>query len=174
MRRFTKNVSTRAAMPKKSAASSRGTARFGRAVPKTSKTARTLMHGASLHLLNLNRKLFAIALVLALAVQFLAAEGEMVTVTHFTSAGTVADILNGTRTLNPGSFVTLPSEVEGMSAGEVEQALELDAGKGDFSTTFQTPKSNLGPAFNGEQTSGQKIQYQLIKPATPGPFIRNR
>ena len=34
------------------------------------------MHGANLHLRNLNRRFLAIALLLAFAAQFLAAEGE--------------------------------------------------------------------------------------------------
>ena len=95
---------------------------------------------------------------------------EMVTVTHFTNAETVAAIENGTGTLNPGSFVTLPGEVEGMSAAEVESALEIGPGKGAFSTTFETPASNLQQPFNGSLTSGGRIQFQLINPTTPGPF----
>jgi hypothetical protein len=78
--------------------------------------------------------------------------------------------MNGTGTLNAGSFVTLPSEVAGLSASEVEAALEIGAGKGAMSTTFQTPAANLGPAFNGSLTSGGKLQFQLINPAKPGPF----
>jgi hypothetical protein len=99
------------------------------------------------------------------------AENEMVTVTHFTDAATVAKIQNGTGTLNAGSFVTLPSEVAGMNVSQVETALEINAGKGAYSTTFQTPRANLGPAFNGPLTSGQKIQFQLINPTPSGPFV---
>jgi hypothetical protein len=94
-----------------------------------------------------------------------------VTVTHFTDATTVGQIQAGTGTLNAGSFVTLPSEVAGMNASQVEAALEINAGKGAFSSTFQTPAANLGPAFNGPLTSGQKIQFQLINPTIPGPFV---
>jgi RHS repeat-associated protein len=99
------------------------------------------------------------------------AEEEMVTVTHFTDATTVGKIVNGTGTLNAGSFVTLPSEMTGMTASEVEAALEIDAGKGAYSATFQTPRANLGPAFNGPVTSGGKVQFQLINPTPPGPFV---
>jgi hypothetical protein len=104
----------------------------------------------------------------------LGAGGDMVTVTHFTDAATIAKIGNGTGMLNAGTFVTLPSEVGGMTASEVEAALEIDAGKGAYSTTFQTPRANLGPAFNGPLTSGQKIQFQLVKPAAPGQFVPTR
>jgi len=103
--------------------------------------------------------------------ELFAAEGDMVTVTHFTDAQTVVNIQNGTRTLNAGTFVTLPSEVAGMNASQVETALEIDAGKGAYSSTFQTPAENLGPAFNGSLTSGGKIQFQLINPTPPGPFV---
>jgi len=96
---------------------------------------------------------------------------EMVTVTHFTDAATVARIQSGSGMLNVGTFVTLPGEVSGMSAGEIETTLEIDAGRGSYSTTFQTPASNLGPAFNGPITSGGRLQFQLINPTPPGPFV---
>jgi hypothetical protein len=91
-------------------------------------------------------------------------ENSMVTVTHFTDAATVGKITNGTGTLNAGSFVTLPSQVTGLTASGVESALEIEAGRGAFSTTFQTPASNLGPAFNGPLTSGQKTPMATYKP----------
>jgi hypothetical protein len=93
------------------------------------------------------------------------------TVIHFTDLATVAKIQNGTGMLNAGTFVTLPGEVEGMGASDVEDLLEIDPGKGVMSTTFETPTSNLGPAFNGPLTSGLKIQFQLIDPTAPGPFV---
>lgn len=114
---------------------------------------------------------FITCLLTLLFAGFLAARSEMVTVTHFTDAATVGKIQTGTGTLNAGSFVTLPSEVAGMNGSAVEAALEINSGRGAFSTTFQTPRANLGPAFNGPLTSGQKIQFQLVNPTTPGPFI---
>jgi RHS repeat-associated protein len=111
--------------------------------------------------------------------EIVAAEGtaDLVTVTHFTSAEGAAAI-EGSGALRAGSFVTLPSEVTGLSATEVESALEIQSGRGAFSATFQTPASNLGAAFNGPFTSGNALQWQLndpvpIAPAsfvpTPGP-----
>jgi hypothetical protein len=70
--------------------------------------------------------------------EFLAAEGEIVAVTHFTDAATIGKIQNGTGMLNPGTFVTLPGEVTGMNAAQVEMALEIDAGKGAYSTDSTT------------------------------------
>ena len=104
----------------------------------------------------------------------LAAEGagaadELVTVTHFTNAAGVSAIGEGGM-LNAGSFVTT-SNLSGLSATEVESALEIDAGKGAFSTTFQTPGSNLGPAFNGPLTSGGIPQFQLINPSQVTIFV---
>lgn len=97
--------------------------------------------------------------------------GPMVTVKHFTSAPGVTAIKASGNLLRSGTFVTLATEVEGMSAAEVETALEIDAGKGAFSTTFQTPMSNLMTPFNGPLTSGNAIQYQLITPTIVGPFV---
>jgi RHS repeat-associated protein len=100
-----------------------------------------------------------------------AAEG-VVTVTHFTSAeGVVA--IEGAGALRAGSFVALPSEVSGMSVLQVETALEIQAGRGAFSVTFQTPASNLLTPFNGSVTSGLRTQFQLFEPVPigPGSFI---
>ena len=95
--------------------------------------------------------------------------GDLVTVTHFTSAEGAAAIGEG-GTLNTGSFVTT-SNLSDLSAAEVESTLEIDAGKGAFSTTFQTPASNLGPAFNGPFTSGGAPQFQLINPTPVTTFV---
>jgi RHS repeat-associated protein len=93
---------------------------------------------------------------------------ELVTAAHFTSAEGAAAI-EASGTLRAGSFVTLPSEVSGMTASEVEGALELQSGRGAFSTTFRTPASNLSPAFNGQLTSGNAFQWQLTAPVRIGP-----
>ena len=105
------------------------------------------------------------------APDLLAAEdaADSVTVTHFTSAEG-ATAIGESNTLNAGSFVTT-SNLSGLSASEVESALEIGAGKGAFSTTFQTPASNLGPAFNGPFTSGGAPQFQLVNPTPVPPFI---
>jgi hypothetical protein len=100
----------------------------------------------------------------------LAAENT-VTVTHFTSAEGADAITNGGSVLNPGSYVTNPGEVAGMNASQVESTLEIDAGKGAFSSTFQTPASNLTTPANGAFTSGGATQFQLINPTPVGPFV---
>jgi len=94
---------------------------------------------------------------------------ELATVTHFTSAEGAAAIGEG-GTLNAGSFVTTDN-LAGLSSSEVESTLEIDAGKGSFSTTFQTPTSNLGPAFNGPFTSGGATQFQLVNPTEVTTFL---
>lgn len=94
---------------------------------------------------------------------------DLVTVTHFTSAEGAAAIGEG-GTLNAGSFVTT-SDLTGLNASEVESVLEIDPGKGAFSTTFQTPASNLGPAFNGPLTSGGAPQFQLVNPTPVTTFV---
>jgi RHS repeat-associated protein len=100
----------------------------------------------------------------------IAAESEvMATVTHFTSAEGAVAIGDG-GFLRAGSFLTTDN-LSGLSASEVESALEIDVGKGAFSTTFQTPASNLGPAFNGPLTSGGATQFQIINPARVTTFV---
>jgi hypothetical protein len=96
---------------------------------------------------------------------------KMATVMHFTSQEGVQAIGASGNVLKAGTFVTLPSEVEGMSAAEVETALEIQAGRGTFSTTFQTPLSNVMTPFNGPITSGGATQFQLINPTLVGPFV---
>jgi hypothetical protein len=66
----------------------------------------------------------------------------------------------------------IANDLSGLSASEVESALESGPGKGAFSTTFQTPASNLGPAFNGPLTSGFQPQFQLINPTPVTTFVR--
>ena len=99
------------------------------------------------------------------------AEAEMVTVTHFTNAEGASAITEGGGVINPGSYVTTPGEVTGMNASEVESALEIDPGKGAFSSTFQTPASNLATPSNGALTSGGAAQFQLVNPTSGGPFV---
>jgi len=65
--------------------------------------------------------------------------------------------------------VALPSEVSGMSALQVETALEIQAGRGAFSATFRMPASNLLTPFNGPVTSGLRTQFQLLEPIPVGP-----
>jgi hypothetical protein len=108
----------------------------------------------------------------AMAAASRSAAPELATVVHYTSAdGAVA--IEGSGALRAGSYVTLPEEVAGMTPSEVEAALEIQAGRGAFSHTFQTPVSNLTTPFNGPITSGLKIQFQLLKevPIRPGSFI---
>ena len=95
--------------------------------------------------------------------------GELVTVTHFTDAAGMDAIASGT--LNPGTYVTLPSEVSGMSSAEVEKALEIQSGRGAFSTTFQTPELNLSIPPNGPTTSDGAVRYILNNPTPAWPWI---
>jgi hypothetical protein len=92
------------------------------------------------------------------------------TVTHFTSAEGAAAIAEQGGMLNAGSFVTLPSEVAGLTQAEVEATLEIQAGRGAFSTTFKTPFSNLKIPFNSPFTSRGAFQFQLGNPTAVPPF----
>ncbi len=70
----------------------------------------------------------------------------------------------------------LEGEIVGLSAAEVESALELQAGRGAYSVTFETPASNLMTPFNGPLTSGGTTQFQLSQPVPigPGMFLPTR
>jgi RHS repeat-associated protein len=96
-------------------------------------------------------------------------EEGLVTVTHFSDAAGVQAITES-GTLRAGTYVTLPGEASGMTASEVESALEIQPGRGAFSTSLEVPQSQLTIPENGPLTSGGKIQFQLTEPATPGPF----
>jgi RHS repeat-associated protein len=102
---------------------------------------------------------------------------SLVTATHFTDeAGMVAISRSGTvgtPTLQP--YVTLPSQIPaGATASTVERILEIQAGRGQYSISFQTPAANLVTPANGALTSGGAQQFQLLTPApiNPANFIR--
>lgn len=113
--------------------------------------------------------LFALAPEGAVTAEIAAQETEALTVVHYTSAeGLQAIIESGT--LRAGTYVTLPTEVEGLTASEIETSLEIQPGRAAFSTTFEVPQSQLVIPENGPLTSGSAVQFQLIEPVTPGPF----
>jgi RHS repeat-associated protein len=88
---------------------------------------------------------------------------ELVEVSHYTDlAGVVAIERSGS--LRMGTFVAAPGEVRGLSARQVESALEILPGRGSFHTTFSVPRKNLAIPYNGPVTSGGKSQYQLMEP----------
>jgi hypothetical protein len=60
----------------------------------------------------------------------LAGEGA-VTVIHFTDAVGM-EAITGAGTLRVGTYVTLPSEVSGLTSSEVESALEIQPGRCAF------------------------------------------
>ena len=103
---------------------------------------------------------------------------QLVNVTHFTNEAGMQAISKfgtvGSENIAP-QYVTLPFEVpSGANATQIERLLEIGAGKGQYSITFQTPASNLMTPGNGAPTSGQAIQFQLIKPVAinPNTFVR--
>jgi hypothetical protein len=77
----------------------------------------------------------------------------------------------GMGAMRVGAFVTVPGEVSGLSQAGIEIALEIQAGRGAFSTMFTTTWSNLATPFNGPLTSGGALQWHLIRPVTHGPFL---
>ena len=96
--------------------------------------------------------------------KFLAAGGDMVTVVHYTDeAGVQAITQSGTvGTPQLQAFVTTPSQIPvGATSVQVEQALEIQAGKGQYSITFQTPSANLMTPANGAVTSGGLPEQNL-------------
>jgi RHS repeat-associated protein len=101
----------------------------------------------------------------ALAKSAAGAGRGLTTVTHFTDKAGVK-IITESGSLRAGTFVTVPSEVRGLAVTQVEKALEIAAGKGAYSITFQTPATNLATPFNGPLTSGLKVQFQLVHPVS--------
>jgi YD repeat-containing protein len=95
--------------------------------------------------------------------------GGLVTVVHYTNdAGAAAIKASGF--IRAGSYVTLPSEIPaGASASEIETLLEIEAGKGATSFTFQVPQSQLLIPEGGMATSGGALQFQLGEPYALGP-----
>jgi RHS repeat-associated protein len=105
-----------------------------------------------------------------------AAGADMATVVHYTDeAGMQAISQSGTvGTAQLQAFVTMPSEIPvGSTAADIEQILEIQAGRAQYSITFQTPAANLMTPANGAVTSGGAVQFQLINPVpiSPPTFI---
>lgn len=74
--------------------------------------------------------------------------------------------------IRAGTYVTGPGELIGVGGqGEIESLLEIGSGKAAYSATFETPTSNLAVPEGGPLTSGGALQFQLIEPVEPGPFI---
>ncbi|MGA2800999.1 MAG: hypothetical protein ABSE97_01290 [Verrucomicrobiota bacterium] len=123
-------------------------------------------------------RVFTSLLTLLFFAGFLAADSSLVNVTHYTDEAGMAAISRSGTVGAPGlqpPFVTLPSQIPASAtASEIEQILEIQAGRGQYSITFQTPASNLQTPFNGTLTSGGVRQFQLINPAPINPvnFIR--
>jgi RHS repeat-associated protein len=97
---------------------------------------------------------------------------EVITGVHYTSEEFAA-LIEESGSLRAGVYVTLPSEVSGMTATEVESTLEIAEGRGAYSVTFDVPVSNLETPMNGPLTSGGATQYQLIDavPVGKGSFV---
>lgn len=95
--------------------------------------------------------------------------GRLVTVVHYTNEAGAAAI-RSSGFIRAGSFVTLPSEIPGgAGAAEIEALLEIGAGKGARSFTFQVPESQLLIPANGAKTSGEALQFQLSQPFMLNP-----
>ena len=70
----------------------------------------------------------------------------------------MAIIVGAGNELWAGSHVTTPAQVGGMNASEVESRLEIEPGRGGWSTAFLTRLSNLQPLG---ATSGGAAQFRL-------------
>jgi hypothetical protein len=100
----------------------------------------------------------------------MAAAENTLTVTHFTDLTGVKGILQSGY-VRADSYVTLPGEVNGLTSSEVESALEINAGRGAFSTQLNVRPFQLRIPDEGPLTSGGRIQLQLTEPVTlQGPF----
>jgi RHS repeat-associated protein len=89
-------------------------------------------------------------------------------VVHFTDDAGVAGI-SESGALRSSTFVTRASEVRGLSAAEVENKLEISAGKSANFIEFRTPKWNLKVPENGPVTSGGAWQRVIKRPAGVDP-----
>jgi hypothetical protein len=101
---------------------------------------------------------------------FVASESGTTTLIHFTDQAGM-DAIQASGTLRAGSYVTLPSEVAGMSQAKVEEFLEIQPGRGAFNTTIEVPSTQLSTPANGPFTSGGATQFQTGVPTPPGPFV---
>jgi hypothetical protein len=89
------------------------------------------------------------------------------TIVHYTSQEGAAAITQS-GSLNAGTYVTVPGQVTGMNAAQVEAALEIQAGRGTVSITARTTTGNLVVPANGPLTSGGAVQYQIVRPVPVG------
>lgn len=98
-------------------------------------------------------------------------EAGAIAVTHFTDVAGVNAIEGDA--LNINSYVTFPSDIPPeSSATDIQDLLEIDPGKGNFSYTFETDYGNLRFPAEGPNTSSGASQFQLRspEPVPPGSF----
>jgi RHS repeat-associated protein len=81
------------------------------------------------------------------------AKAMPVQVTHFTSLEGQAAI-SASGNLRAGSFVTKAGQVAGKTATQVENVLDIQPGKGQFSITATTTRGNLAVPANGKVVPG--------------------
>ena len=98
--------------------------------------------------------------------------GKTVEVVHFTSTEGAAAV-EASGALREGSYVALPGEVAGKSAGAVESFLEILPGRGAMNARFRVPADVLKTPLNGPATSGGATQFQVTRaiPLKPGSFV---
>jgi hypothetical protein len=96
-------------------------------------------------------------------------EAGTVLVRHYTSdLGRAA--ISDSGELRAGTYVTRPGEIPaGASPAEVEQILEIEAGRGGHYIDFRVPHSNLRVPEGGPTTSGGGWQPQLVHPTPINP-----
>ena len=103
-----------------------------------------------------------------------AAKSETVIVRHYTDTAT-RGLINESGNLRAGSYVTLPSEIRpGAGHLQIEDVLEINAGRGSTYIDVPTPASNLRIPANGPTTSGGAWQRQLIEPTPVDPNLWRR
>lgn len=104
----------------------------------------------------------------------LAPKGETVVVRHYTDTAT-RELINKSGSLNPGTHVTLPSEIPPQAGHlQIEKLLEIKPGRGSTYIDVEVPASNLRIPANGPTTSGNAWQRQLIEPTPIDPNLWRR
>ncbi len=86
-----------------------------------------------------------------------------VNVVHYTDASGASAIQNAGQ-LRAGTYVTKAGDVSGMTEGQIEGALEIQPGRGQYSFRVKVDPKNLKVPSNGPTTSGGAWQRQLIAP----------
>lgn len=103
--------------------------------------------------------------------KFLGKGDDLIRIRHYTNAPG-KEIIEKSGHLKKGSYVTSPSEIRpGMNQRQIESALEIAPGKGEYHVDLLVSRSSLKIPDSGPLTSGGLLQWQITEDIPLGTSV---